>query len=327
MEISVIIAAYNIEDYIERCLLSVSNQTFDDIEIIVVNDGSTDNTLDRIKKILNNDSRIKLINQKNSGLIEARKSGFKESRGKYVLFVDGDDYLEHNALEIIYRKAISNNLDIVLYNAYTTYDDSRQPLQTFKEEFNEQNDPLKALFLLQIMPTIWSKLIKREYLIKNNIEFPKGISYGEDLATIATCFMYKPSIGLVNENLYNYYQRNNSLVKNPGQKILELNEAINFIQKKLIENNIYKVYVNEYNNLVYYHLFNTFLLRQEYDDIHYKMYTQYKNKHIKIKNNVFIQSHISKYPKSLKVRVKLYNFNYELGRTYDYFRKKLKNLK
>ena len=131
MKVSIIIAAYNIDQYIERCINSIINQTLKDIEIIVVNDGSKDRTLDIIKDIASKDSRIKIIDKQNQGLIEARKSGMKIANGEYLLFVDGDDWLEIDTLEKLYKNAKSNNSDIVIYNAYNSYDNSKYKLNIF----------------------------------------------------------------------------------------------------------------------------------------------------------------------------------------------------
>lgn len=132
IKISVIVPAYNIEQYIERCLISIKNQTLDDIEIIVVNDGSIDNTLSKIKKCSSGDNRIKIINKKNQGSIEARKSGLKEATGKYILFVDGDDWLEKDALNILYKKAEEDLADIVIYNAFDVYDNINKEKKIIK---------------------------------------------------------------------------------------------------------------------------------------------------------------------------------------------------
>ena len=113
MKVSIIVAAYNIEDYIKRCMYSIVNQTFKDIEIIVVNDGSTDNTLNIINDFAKNDARIKIIDKKNGGLIEARKSGLEIASGEYILFLDGDDWLHLEAIEKLYQEAKKDNFDIV----------------------------------------------------------------------------------------------------------------------------------------------------------------------------------------------------------------------
>ena len=121
-EVSVIIIAYNIEQYIEKCIKSVINQTFKEIEILIVNDGSTDKTLSIINEWALKDKRIKIINQVNKGAIEARKAGLDKCNGKYVLFVDGDDWLELNAIERLYNEIEQDQADIVVYNSYIVDD-------------------------------------------------------------------------------------------------------------------------------------------------------------------------------------------------------------
>lgn len=125
IKVSIIVAAYNIEKYIYKCIDSIRKQTFKDIEIIIVNDGSTDSTLNIIRNLALKDSRIRIIDKKNEGLIEARKSGLDVANGEYILFVDGDDWLELDALEKLYNNAINNNSDIVIYNAYNSYDNNK----------------------------------------------------------------------------------------------------------------------------------------------------------------------------------------------------------
>ena len=205
VSVSIIVAAYNIEDYIERCINSVINQSFSDIEIIVVNDGSTDSTLEKLNKLKNYDKRIKIINKENEGLIEARKTGFKNSVGDYLLFIDGDDFLELNAINDAYLYASRYSFDIVCFNSFKAYDEYKIQFDTFYNEEIVASEPLTALLLDKILPAIWATMIKREFIIKNQIKFPSNISYGEDLATVANWFMHNPKIGLLNKNLYNYY--------------------------------------------------------------------------------------------------------------------------
>lgn len=127
-KVSVIIAAYNIQEYIGWCIESCINQTLDHIEIIIVNDWSTDKTLDIINKY--DDSKIKVINKRNEGLIEARKSGFNVANGEYILFIDGDDWIKLEALNILYNFAKEKSYDIVCYRWLCKYDD-----QTEKKEW------------------------------------------------------------------------------------------------------------------------------------------------------------------------------------------------
>ena len=145
MKVSIIVAAYNIENYIKRCMDSIVSQTFKDIEIIVVNDGSTDNTSKIIESFANNDKRIKTIDKQNEGLIEARKSGLKIACGEYILFLDGDDWLHTQAIEKLYKKAIQDDSDIVLYNFYLAYDSNKLKAQkSFEETVKYEDDYLKV---------------------------------------------------------------------------------------------------------------------------------------------------------------------------------------
>ena len=109
IKISVIIPVYNIERYIGRCLQSVISQTLSDTEIIVINDGSTDNSLSIIEKYALKDKRIKIVTKKNEGLAFARKTGIENAEGDYILHLDGDDYLENNTLELLWDEAIKTS--------------------------------------------------------------------------------------------------------------------------------------------------------------------------------------------------------------------------
>ena len=113
-KVSVIVPVYNVEKYLKRCLDSLINQTLKDIEIIVVNDGSTDNSLDILNKYAENDSRIKVIDKENSGVSDCRNIAMKQMKGKYIMFVDSDDWIDNNALEIMYTKIEEEKSDVVM---------------------------------------------------------------------------------------------------------------------------------------------------------------------------------------------------------------------
>lgn len=326
-KVSIIIAAYNIENYIARCMESVVNQTFQNIEIIVVNDGSTDNTLNILNSFKESDNRIRIITQDNKGLIEARKTGLNYSQGKYILFIDGDDWLELECIEKLYNKANNENNDIVLFNFFCSYDDTRRPRNAFNYESNDITiNPLKSLFIGNIAPCIWTKFIRRKYITDNNISFPSKISFAEDLATVSSLFMGKPNIGILREHLYNYYQRRDSITKQISPKILEVNEAILFIKEKLLENNIYNDFNKEFELMIYSHLFvQRFLTADSIKEIHKEVYKQYKEHKVETKNNSYINEFIRSQPLSLRIRIKTYDKNYYLGSAYDFIRKIMKD--
>ena len=316
MKASVIIAAYNIEKYIERCIKSVINQSEREIEIIIVNDGSTDNTLNIIKKMNEIDDRIVVINKKNQGSIEARKTGLKYAKGEFILFLDGDDWLENNCIDELYKIAKDKKVDIVLYNAYIAYDDKKEILNTFNENMIDdiKKNPIKNLLLLNISPTIWSKFIKKSFLNKNNIEFPKNISYAEDLAAVLSIFINKPKIVCNEQRLYNYYQRNTSMSNRISSKVLEIDYAMQFIKDKLIESNIYVENKEEFEYTVFRHILISKILRfnQLYPE-RKKVFGQYRARNININKNKYISRDLSYGNKNLKLRINLYNFNYSIA--------------
>ena len=325
MKISVIIIAYNIEEYIERCLKSVLMQSLSEIEIIIINDGSTDNTLKIINELVINDNRVKIINKKNSGIIEARKSGIEIASGEYILFVDGDDWLELNACDRLYEIATENNLDLIIYNAFWVYKDKKDSYSIIKNKESIKLDPLKNLFLGKIIPAMWGKLIKREFLNKFNIDYPNKISYGEDLATVSSWLINKPKIDILNECLYNYYQRENSITNMVSNKFLDIIEAINFIELQLKEKNIYDKYKKEFEYMLYNHLFILkFITINHLSYINIQIYNKFKEKHIKVFNNEYILDDIAKGNIWLKTRIILYLLILRLGKLYDAFRRKIK---
>ena len=140
VKVSIIVPVYNVASYLDACLSSCVNQTFCDIEIIVVNDGSTDESPRIIEKYAGQDDRIKVITKENQGLIYARKSGLEAACGEYVFHLDGDDYIEVNAIELLYNKAVGSNADYVESNYCAIFTSSGKKLISNKRnEFDKQS--------------------------------------------------------------------------------------------------------------------------------------------------------------------------------------------
>lgn len=327
MKVSIIVAAYNIEDYIKRCMDSIVNQTFEEIEIIVVNDGSTDNTLKIIEGFANNDARIKIIDKQNEGLIEARKSGLNIANGEYILFLDGDDWLHIEAIEKLYKKAKQDNSDIVLYNFYLAYDNNRLEAKTsFEEIVKYENDYLKLSLTGQIGANIWAKFLRREFLIDNNIEFVKDITYAEDVATTNLLFMHNPKVSTINENLHYYYQRQNSVTKIVDERVFDIPKALEFIKLNLEKQGLYEKYKEEYDYLFYKHIyFYQIISSTYYIGIHKKLDKIWRSKNIDIRNNKYFINLKNEMTKGLKIKVEMFNRNYSLGVAYIKLRSILKN--
>lgn len=240
IKISVIIPAFNVEKYIERCINSVIQQSLKEIEIIVIDDGSTDKTLELIKEIEKNDKRVIVIEQENQGSSAARNSGLKRARGKYISFLDSDDWIEENYLYDIYTYAEKNSLDIVVTDFYK--DDGRDA--GYREDLNIENNKfisgktyLEHIFNGNGYPNVWDKIVKRELYEKNSISFFPGIFLGDDILVTIQLAYFAKKVGKYNNAYVHYMQHGGqgSAREKLGIKILDLfkvfDQLDNFFKK------------------------------------------------------------------------------------------------
>ena len=177
-KISIIIPAYNVQEYIKQCLESIINQTYKNLEIIVVNDGSKDKTLDIIESIAKDDPRIIVINQENQGVSAARNNALKGVDGDFVMFVDSDDWLDLDTCEVLIREAVKENADIVMCGYVREYKEKSMPKAMFDEEriifkneevkdklhrriFGPLGNELSTPEKLNANTTIWAKLYRQ----------------------------------------------------------------------------------------------------------------------------------------------------------------------
>ena len=227
-EISVIVPAYNVEKYIGECLDSLINQTFGDIEIICVNDGSTDSTLDILNEYASRDSRIRVISQKNMGVSAARNRAMECISGKYTYFMDSDDVLDVNALNELYEIIEDKQVDFVLFKIINfdneTGKKERNPYYDMKylkeivgEDIFSHNDlPEDIVFKIAVTPS--SKLY-RSALIEN-IRFPEGLIF-EDNAFFIETFLNAERIYFHNSYLLNKRVRDESITHNPNESFMD----------------------------------------------------------------------------------------------------------
>lgn len=187
IKVSLIIPVYNVEEYLEKCLKSAFMQTLKDIEIIAVNDGSTDNSLSILNKYQKIDDRLVVVTQENQGLSGARNTAIKIAKGEFLLFLDSDDYIDLEMAESMYNKAIENNLDIVICR-YNQVDDEGISLykSAITNDFSKE-DHFKRILSAKSSSMACDKLFKRELFIENNIFFPPNL-YHEDVYTIYKLF-------------------------------------------------------------------------------------------------------------------------------------------
>lgn len=177
--VSVIIPAYKTEKYIERCLKSVLDQTYTNLEVIVIDDGSPDNLYKIVEKYARLDSRIKLIRQENRGAAASRNHGLRKSRGDYIIFVDSDDYLEPNAIELLVNKISTENADVVMPDRYTKVGldgkKSEELLFTNYKKYKTVEDFVVNIIIGQGRAWRVSSVLYDANIIRNyNIKFPEG---------------------------------------------------------------------------------------------------------------------------------------------------------
>ena len=222
MKISVIVPVYNVDKYIEKCLDSLVHQTFDPsyFQIILVNDCSTDKSLSIIKKYLSKYKNIILINNnKNEGPGNTRNKGLKFAKGKYVFFLDSDDYISKTALSIVYNKAKKYNADVVAYN-FTKVTESSKKFLPCRKDFDNltknKNNLIKKFLSAEIDGSVIFSFIKREILSKNDILFQNIIH--EDTPVIFQVYYFSEKIIKLNDIIYYKVFRDTSIVNNLTKK-------------------------------------------------------------------------------------------------------------
>lgn len=266
-KISIIIPVYNVEKYLARCIDSILLQSFKDFEVICINDGSKDNSLKILKKYKNIDNRIKVINKKNEGSGEARNRGLELARGKYISFVDSDDWLNENFLEVMYKKIINSEYDIVMCNPIIVYNKNKEILRTGKfKELDFKKNPFEIIEILN-MPIIWNKLYKKEILLKHNIKFPKFL-YHQDVEFLYKVLVNTKKIYKIEKGLYYYYKRIDSVTGNINRKnIMDNFKILNNIEKYIkIENKNNDIFI--LFKIIY--LFGVYLENEKNKDIKMK---------------------------------------------------------
>ncbi|BED93027.1 MAG: glycosyltransferase group 2 family protein [Candidatus Paraimprobicoccus trichonymphae] len=234
-----------------KSLESVKNQTFKNFEAIIINDGSTDNSLEIIEKFVKENENFILINQKNKGLSKARNVGLEISRGDYIAFLDSDDYIESNFLKLLYETSQKKNSDITCCNFcfYSLEKNSKfympfyNSFNNFYGEYTNQKALKKLILDISSHYYIWNKLYKRSLFFDNNIRFYD--MYFEDMATCLKLFYYSKKIVVLTKTLYNYTVRSTSILGNiNSDKINDLIVALGIIRNFLERKNIYKKYKN-----------------------------------------------------------------------------------
>lgn len=212
--ISIIVPIYNTEAYLKDCLSSIESQTYSNIEVILVNDGSTDNSYNIARLFCENDARFQLVSQNNSGVAAAREKGLRLAQGEYIIHADSDDLMTERAIEYLYRSIVENGSNIAV-GAYIKQNKVGE--ETVKHFAAEKDSFTMKVLSGEYRAILWNKLIKRE--LCKDISFNKDIDYMED-----TLFLLKVlskdnvKISLVNEIIYFYRRVDTSYINNMTHK-------------------------------------------------------------------------------------------------------------
>lgn len=270
-KISVIIPVYNVENYLSECLDSIINQSLNDIEIICINDGSTDNSLKILQDYEKRDNRIRVINQKNSGLGATRNVGLSLSEGKYVYFMDSDDYLELSTLEELYHLAETNSLDIVLFKLINFYDETGEKFPTPYYDMTFLRDRVQSNvfnyedvkdFIFEIAVSAPGKLFKKSLI--SDMRFPENIIF-EDNPFFIEAILKANRAYFYDKYLYYRRIRKNSITSSQFSNYSDAIPILNMIIDKVKDSGHFEELAKDvYQRKVNQCIFRYGLLDEEY---------------------------------------------------------------
>lgn len=307
--VSIIVPVYNCEKYMEVCIDSILIQSYYNIEVIIIDDGSTDNTYKIIKEYINKDKRIKYFKQENSGPSVARNRGIEKANGEYLIFIDSDDFIEKIYVEKLVNEIKGKNFDIVCCGYIDKSKYGIVKLNDFwinKYELNKQE--FLSCVCKGIGGVLWSKIFRKDIIIENKIRMNPKIFMSEDLIFILEYCKYINRIGVINECLYHYNRLNySSISSNIDINYLENYVLlINKISELLIELKFDFHKINKIKILKVQNLINKVLISETYKYLELKD----KDKFISNLNSILENDCIKKYKNKLSnnnILDKIYN--------------------
>lgn len=237
-KISIIVPVYNVEKYVEKCIQSLINQSYKNIEIILVDDGSNDRSNKIIDEYAKVDSRILTIHQKNKGVSAARNAGLKVATGEYVGFVDPDDYVDYQMYETMLKKIELNMSDLAVcgFSKVTELSDKEEIFE-IKDELLSPKKCVEDLFDFRggyaIKPSVWNKLFRRDKI--GDLKFDENIGISEDLKFVVQYILKCNSIVYVKQAFYKNLQRDGSITRSKGKaaQIIKTVEIDNFVYDEI----------------------------------------------------------------------------------------------
>ncbi len=230
-KISVIVPVYNVEQYLPRCIDSILAQTFTDFELLLIDDGSTDNSGKICDEYAERDNRILTFHKMNEGISATREFAINHVNGQFVQFVDSDDWIESNMFELMYNQAIATNADIVGCNFIQEY---KNKLLKTKAIYKD-----KESFILSVISNhwgvLWKLLIRHQLFIKYDIHFPNGIDGGEDYFVVTQLLLNCNVVSFIDSYLYHYVRYNNtSFISTPSFEKLMYQVKATYLTEDLL---------------------------------------------------------------------------------------------
>ena len=243
--VSVVVPIYNVQPYLEKCIETIINQTYKNLEIILVDDGSTDNSGKIADEYAKKDERIIIIHKKNGGLSDARNAGMKIANGDYICFIDSDDYVELDMIEQAINMITAQKLDVVIWGFYIDYEDNygklikrdKKVLNRKVVKINKINDEIELnLNFLNHLGYAWNKLYDLQFLKEYKFEFEKGLSLIEDGEFNRRIFQKVKKFGIIDKAFNHYMQRNRETLGNKKyDNVLELNIKIGRNTREMLQ--------------------------------------------------------------------------------------------
>lgn len=308
IKISVVVPVYNVEKYLEKCLKSIIKQSLKEIEIIIVNDGTKDNSaviIDKYKKKY--PKLIRSFKKKNGGLSSARNYGINRAKGDYIICIDSDDYIKPDMLKTMYNKAIKDDLDVVVANVFIKSETQEYEI---KANLKYSNDVLRNYLISYPMATI--RLVKKELYLNN--QFKEGILY-EDLELLPSLLLKTNKIDFIDKPLYYYVKRPGSIMNKKvySNKMLDIFTVLESIENKFREAKKYNEYKEEIEYLYITHLLRSATLNlvdlENTKEVLEKINTIFKTRFPDYRKNIYYK----KSSKKLKILCFLsYNKNYKI---------------
>lgn len=263
-KISVLIPVYNAKEYLDESISCILNQTFGDIELICVNDGSKDNSLDILNDFAARDSRVKVIDKENGGCGSARNRALEEASGEFVYFFDPDDIVEENAFELAYDSAVRNGSDMVIFKANIFDENGISNKEVFfyydrtlkEDQFDNLTFEDIKQYVLKGGYAPWSKLYRKEFLDSyDDFRFDLGLAF-DDVPFHVKSMVRAKKISFVNECLYHYRVDNVNSVNSTASNGFDIFRIVDIVENILRDDNVFDQLTNEFYSFKLYHILN-----------------------------------------------------------------------